>query len=82
MVSGQADIFAAGLASVPGFVGGGGVLPPSITVSGGDTVTLERNRTDFVLRGPLNGPNGNTFTFGNPTSNISGFGFVGANSGR
>lgn len=81
-VSGQANIFAAGLASVPGFVGGGGVLPPSITVSGGETVTLSATGLISCCSGSpgtLSDPNG--ITVANPTSNISGFGFVGAYSG-
>lgn len=40
VVDAQASIFGAGLATLPDAAGGAGVLPPSVTVSGGQTVTI------------------------------------------
>ncbi|WP_254620851.1 PEPxxWA-CTERM sorting domain-containing protein [Sphingomonas sp. CL5.1] len=39
-VDAQANIFAAGLGSIPSAGGGAGILPPSLAVSGGQTLTI------------------------------------------
>jgi hypothetical protein len=67
VVSGMSDIFAAGLASIPGTdtsgnVGGNGTAPPFITVAGGQTLVITATGTvnccDTVLTPGASGPNG------------------------
>lgn len=62
LVSAQANVFAAGRASVPDLRGGGGALPPSISVVGGQMVTFPdiTGRIRHVGAGIFNGPEGRT----------------------
>jgi hypothetical protein len=66
-VSGDSDIFAAGLGTAPGSTNGGGSLPPSIPVVGGETLLITAkglvNCCDTAGFPGTSGPNGFT---GNP----------------
>lgn len=66
LVSAHANVFGAGRASVPDFPGGGGTLPPSISVAGGQVVTFPgiTGRIRHVATGTFNEPEGRT---GGPT---------------
>lgn len=74
-VDGKANIFAAGLSSVPGFAGGGGLLPVEVSLLGGV------NEVSFSTTGEVNccgSTVGNTppdGSFGSPT-NISSYGGI------
>ncbi len=88
-VGSESDIFLAGQSSVPtkfpfnsGAAGlGAGVLPPSINVSAGETLTLNASGVVSCCLGgsPTNGPNGGPAGFG--LASISGYGNVGGYSG-
>jgi hypothetical protein len=89
IVPGDADIFAAGLATAPNSTGGGGVLPPSYSVIAGQTLDISATGTvnccDTASTGST-GPDGfATNPFGSGTSitnstgsNVSGFSASGA----
>lgn len=43
VINGHANIFAAGLTTIPAVVGGPGSLPPSMALSGGETLSITAN---------------------------------------
>ena len=77
-VDGTADIFAAGLGSAPGSTGGGGTLPPSISVTPGEVLSITASGTVFCCVGsltPSTGPDGfatNPFGTGSVINNSTG----------
>jgi hypothetical protein len=77
-VDGTADIFAAGLGAVPGSAGGGGTLPPSISVTPGEILSITASGTVFCCVGSSTGgtdPNGfatNPFGSGSLITNSTG----------
>jgi hypothetical protein len=81
IVPGDADIFAAGLATAPNSTGGGGVLPPSYSVIAGQTLDISATATvnccdtaSFATN-----PFGSGTSITNSTgSNVSGFSASGA----
>ena len=60
VVPATADIFAAGLAAVPDFSGGGGTLPQRAPVAAGTSITIEAGGTVDCGAGAPAGPDGST----------------------
>jgi hypothetical protein len=77
-VAGTADIFAAGLGVAPNSTGGGGTLPPSISVTAGEILSITASGTVFCCVGnPIGGtgPDGfatNPFGSGSLITNSTG----------
>lgn len=67
------DIFAADLASVPAFDGGGGTLPPSVAVAPGAVITVSASGSIDCGGGAPSGPDGST---GGGTVSIQSYGGI------
>jgi hypothetical protein len=72
-VPATSDIFAADLASVPAFPGGGGTLPPGMAVTSGSVITVSASGSIDCGGGAPSGPDGST---GGGTVSIQSYGGI------